>query len=132
MKIQLVYNHPARLADSSIRYERYIRGFQELGHDATLITTVESVKGVRGATTVPDKRSLFDSLLWARLSPDVVLLPTWLGMSDLLAVIRPHARRVLALADSDGYIGPQIHSWRSLSRMLVVQRSFAGKLRSGG
>ncbi len=132
MRIQLVYNHSARLADSSIRYERYIRGFRELGHDAAIVTTVASAEGVNWADTVPETRSLFDPALWARLSPDVVVLPTWLGMADLLAVIRPHAHRVVALADDDGYVGPRVHPRQSLCRMLTQQRSLGGKLRSAG
>ena len=132
MRIQLVFNNPSRLADSSIRYERYIRGFQELGHDVATITTVASAEGVNWAETVPDARSLLDPSLWARLCPDLVLIPTWLGMADLLAVIRPHARRVVALADSDGYVGSRVHPWQTLSRMLAMQRSLGGKLRSAG
>jgi hypothetical protein len=132
MKIQLVFNHPSRLADSSIRYEQYIAGFQELGHDAGLLTTTASAEGVNWAETVPDARSLFDPRLWARLNPDVVVVPTWLGMADLLTAIRPHVGSVLALADSDGYVGARVHPWRSLARMLIWQRSVAGKLRSAG
>ena len=77
MKIQLVFNHRDRLADPSmsIRYERYIEGFRGLGHDVPMITTVASAEGVNWAETVPDTRSLFDPLLWARLSPDLVLIP---------------------------------------------------------
>ena len=134
MKIQLVFNHRDRLADPSmsIRYERYIEGFRELGHDVSMITTVASAEGVNWAETVPDTRSLFDPLLWARLSPDLVLLPTWLGMADLLAAIRPHARHVIVLADSDGYVGSRVHPWRSLSRKLAMERSLEGKLRAAG
>ena len=132
MKIRLVYNNSPRLADSSIRYERYIEGFRELGHDVSMITTLGSAEGVNWAETVPDTRSLLDPLLWARLSPDLVLLPTWLGMADLLAAIRPHARHVIALADSDGYVGSRVHPWQSLSRMLAIQGSLEGKLRAAG
>ena len=134
MKIQLVFNHWDRLADPSlsIRYERYIEGFRGLGHDVSMITTVASAEGVNWAETVPDTRSLFDPLLWARLSPDLVLLPTWLGMADLLAVIRPHARHVIVLADSDGYVGSRVHPWQLFSRMVAMQRSLEGKLRAAG
>jgi len=120
MRIQLMFNNPSRLADSSIRYGRYIRGFRELGHEAAMITTVVSAEGVNWAETVPDTRSLFDPLLWARLSADLVLLPTWLGMADLLAAIRPSARRVVALADSDGYVGSRVHPWRSLESCCIL------------
>lgn len=132
MRIRLVFNSPSRLADSSIHYERYLRGFRELGHEAAMITTVASAAGVDWADTVPDVQSLSDPTLWARLSPDLVLLPTWLGMADLLAAIRPHARFVVALADSDGYVGPRVFPRQSLCRMLTFQRSLGGKMKAFG
>ncbi|WP_435022591.1 glycosyltransferase family 4 protein (plasmid) [Tundrisphaera sp. TA3] len=132
MKIQLVYDSPTRLADSSIRYERYLRGFRCLGHDASMITTAASAEGSDWAESVPDRGALLDPALWAGIAPDLVLLPTWLGMADLLAAIRPHARHVVALADSDGHVGARAHPRESLARMVAGQPTPAGKLRSSG
>lgn len=132
MRITVVFDSPTRLADSSIRYERYLRGFRELGHQANLLTTAASAAGIDWADTVADRRKLCDPTLWSRLRPDVVVVPTWLGLADLLAVIRPHTPRLIALADSDGYVGARAHPRRVLRRMRAFHRTPWDRLRATG
>src|SRR5262249_15170788 len=103
MRIGLVWNTFTRLADSSIRYERYVRGFRALGHE--VITVAPGKTGEDFAEEVhrlPNPEALFCPDLWSGLRLDAVFLPTWLGMADLLAAIRPHVRHLISLADSDG------------------------------
>lgn len=128
----MVFDSTTRLADSSIRYERYLDGFRRLGHHATLLTTVASADGVDWAETVPDRAALLDPELWRTRRPEVVVVPTWLGLVDLLRVVRPHATQVVALADSDGCVGARAHPLAVLERLLTQQATVVGRVRAAG
>jgi glycosyltransferase involved in cell wall biosynthesis len=127
----IVWNSPTRLADSSIRYERYARGLRALGYDAAIVATAAAAADFPEAVhTVSDPAALYDAGLWAKLRPDLVLIPTWLGMADLLAAIRPHARRIVALSDSDGYVGARVHPRQLLIRSWSLHDRFPDRVRS--
>lgn len=130
MRIRIAFNSPTRLAESSIRYDRYLDGFRRLGHDAALITTAFSAEGVDYAEVVPDTAALHDSTFWSKQAADLVVLPTWLGMPELLASIRPHTHRLVALTDSDGYIGARVHPRQLLKRMWSFHSTLSLRLRS--
>jgi hypothetical protein len=132
MKIRIVFNSTTRLADSSIKYERYLDGFRDLGHSAELITTEASARGVSWATTVPDAAELRAPALWEAEKPDLVLLPTWLGATELLSAIRPYTRYLVSLTDSDGYLGARVHPSQVLRRLCALQPSVSGKMRAAG
>jgi glycosyl transferase family 1 len=130
-RVYIVWNAPVRLVDSSIRYERYVRGFRALGHDACVVSGAAEAEGFPEAVhTVPTRAALANPALWAGLRPDIVLIPTWLGMSELLTVLRPHVGYIVALADSDGYLGARVHPWQLLLRMWSFQPTLFGRIRS--
>ncbi len=131
MRACIVWNGPTRLADSSIRYERYARGLRALGYDATVVAAGAAAADFpEQIRAVPEPNALYDPKLWTELRPDLVLIPTWLGMADLLATIRPHARRIVALADSDGYVGARVHPWEVLVRSWSFHDRFSERIRS--
>jgi glycosyltransferase involved in cell wall biosynthesis len=131
MRVAVVFNSPTRIADSSIRYERYVRGFRALGHDAALVTTRASAEGAAWVdVAVPDAGSLHDPGLWRELRADAVVLPTWLGMAELLEKVRPHARWIVGLADSDGRVGARVHPWALAVRMWSFHRRLSDRLRA--
>lgn len=132
MRVHLIFDSPSRLADSSIRYERYLDGLRHLGHEATLITTEASGEGVDWAEIVPDRAALLDSKFWAARQPEFVLIPTWLGIVDLLRVIRPHTQKIIAIADTDGFVGARAHPYPVFERLITQQISLKGKIRAAG
>ena len=77
-------------------------------------------------------RTRCEPALWEAERPDLVLLPTWLGFTDLLAAIRPHTKFLVGLADSDGYIGARVHPHQFLRRLWLLQPSLSKKLRAAG
>src|SRR5262249_22348368 len=133
MRICLVWNSTTRLADSSIRYERYVRGFRGLGHEVTVVTARgRETDFPEEAYCVPSLDDLLKPALWSDLRPEVVLLPTWLGMSSLLAAMRPYVGHVIALTDSDGRSGVRVFPRQILVRMLAMQPRAWGRVRAAG
>lgn len=132
MRVLMAFDSPTRLADSSIRYERYMAGFRQLGHECRMLTTAPSADGVDWADVVPDRHGLLAPTVWADRRPDVVVLPTWLAAVDLLAAIRPHAGSMVALADSDGCVGAGAFPRATFERMWVNQSTAGGRLRAAG
>lgn len=133
MRIGIVWPLDVPLAVTTVRFERYLRGFKELGHESVIVSTAAAAVGFPWAgITVPTRSTLQDSVLWADLGLDAVLVVNWLGMPELLSAIRPHVRTLWALADSDGCIGVRVFPLRLLSRMWLVQPTFAQRLRTAG
>ena len=133
MRIGFVWNSPSRLGDSSIRYERYVRGFRELGHEVLVVATRGNEEGFpESIHAVPNRDTLQQSSLWSGLGLDAALIPSWLGMSTLLAVMRPHVRLLISLTDSDGCTGVRVFPREMLKRMWVMHSRLPDRLRAAG
>lgn len=131
LRIIVAFNSPTRLSGSSIRYERYVEGLRSLGHDAILLTTSYSAEGFAYAgETVRDASAFVDPAFWRARRPSVLILPTWMGMVDVLSAARPYCGRIVAFTDSDGCIGARVHPWPLLLRMLSFHQRWADRLRS--
>ena len=132
MRIGIVWTAAPRLAITTVRFERYLQGFEALGHEAVIVSTREAAAGYPWAgVTVASLNDLREPALWADLRLDAALVVTWLGMGDVLAALRPHVRHVISLADSDGVVGVRVFPDRLLSRMWHVNAGPA-KLRAAG
>lgn len=110
MHVALIWNADQRLVEMSVRYERFIRGFRELGHHPFAVSSAAAAEGfTEPVVTVPNRDHFRDPLFWRSLPIDVAVLVSWLGMAEVLAALRPVARRIVALADSDGQVGWRVH-----------------------
>lgn len=129
MKIAFVWNAEPRLAALSFRFEHYLAGFEQLGHEALMVCEERAAEGVDYAVeTVPTRRHLRDGALWERLQLDVAVVITWHRMARLLEAIRSAGTRVIAISDSDGLVGLRAHPWMTLMRMIVYKRSLRSRL----
>jgi hypothetical protein len=133
MRVAIVFNSPTRLADSSIRYERYVRGFAALGHETLLVCSEQSAAGFdHPCVTVNISNALAREQFWDSLRADLVVIVTWLGMADVVRAAKTVTPTVIVLADSDGYVGARVHPYDLLARMWHMQSSWGNKLRSAG
>jgi hypothetical protein len=131
LRIIVAFNSPTLISSSSIRYELYIKGLRSQGHDATLLTTKYSASGFTHAGEIVSDASAFvDPAFWRARRPDILILPTWMGMADVLGAVRPYCGRIVALTDSDGCIGARVHPLPVLLRMLSFHQRWADQLRS--
>jgi hypothetical protein len=132
-RIALVWATPVRLASSTIRYELFYRGFQDLGWEPVVVTTRDAALGfpypVHG---VDDAAALQDPECWASLDARVALIITWLRMRCELAAMRHAGVKTIAITDSDGYATPRSHPREWLRRMLLYQPTPGLKLRAAG
>jgi glycosyltransferase involved in cell wall biosynthesis len=133
MRIGIVWTATPRLATTTVRFERYLQGFEALGHEAVIVSTREAAQGYPWAgVTLSSLNDLRDPALWADLRLDAALVVTWLVMPDVLAALRPHVRHVISLADSDGCIGVRVFPGPLLSRMWHVNVGLPARLRATG
>jgi glycosyltransferase involved in cell wall biosynthesis len=131
MRIGIVWPEDYPLARTTVRFERYLQGFQALGHDALIAATEPASAGFPFPTwKVPSLGALRTAELWESLNLDAALVCTWLGKSDILEAARPHVRCLLSLSDSDGCVGVRVHPWSLLRRMWGLQRKLSDRLRT--
>jgi hypothetical protein len=133
MRVAIVFNSPTRLADSSIRYQHYVRGFALVGHEAFLVCSEHSAAGFgHPCVTVANSNAFARKQFWESLRADLVVIVTWLGMADVVRAAKMATPTVIALADSDGYVGARVHPRELLRRMWHLQTGCGNKLRSAG
>jgi glycosyltransferase involved in cell wall biosynthesis len=119
------------LARTSIRLDRYARGFLELGHEPVVVTTQAAGADFPWPVrTVPDAAALEDPALWGELKLDVAVVFSWLVYADLIKAVRPHVRHLIAVPDSDGVAGVQVFPRALLQRMWVGQSHLFDRLRT--
>lgn len=131
MKVALVFNHPSRLVDGSLRVEQYVAGLRGLGHRPVVVATEASTSGFDGPVhPAADAAAFADPAFWRTLGAEVALVVTWLRMSDVLAAAGEAGTRVVAIADSDGLLGLRRHPLLHLSRLWVGQPGLRARLRA--
>ena len=71
MRIGIVWTGTPRLALTTVRFERYLEGFEALGHEAVIVSTKEAAAGYPWAgVTVSGLDELRRPALWAGLRLD--------------------------------------------------------------
>ncbi len=105
MRIALVWNSPARLADISLRLELYVRGFAALGHEALTVCWPGAGEGYPCPTVTADEAALGRTDFWRDLGAEVALVITWHRMGEILAAQRAAGMRTINVPDSDGCVG---------------------------
>jgi hypothetical protein len=127
MKIRIIFDSPVLLKNVSVRYERYLDGFLKLGHECKLFSSQYSSTDFEYATPVED---INRPETYLNDHPDCVVITTWLAKSELVQKIRPFTSKIIALSDSDGYIGAQVHPRQLLLRMWSFHLRRTQKIRS--
>jgi glycosyltransferase involved in cell wall biosynthesis len=131
MRIGVVWTAPSRLVDISVRYERYLRGFRALGHDAFAVCSPEAADGfTEPVFTVPHTAAFLDHDFWQSLRLDAAVLVTWLGMPEQVAVLKRACPYVVSIADSDGQVGARVHPGPLFRRMQAMHRGWSLRLRA--
>ena len=130
LKVALVWNHASRLLDCSFRFEQYVRGLVELGHEPVVVCGPESADGFDGPLLVADPGSdLATEQFWRQAGVDAAIIVTWHRMSEVLGAMRAAGVTVVAVTDTDGRVSPTVHPLAVLERMLVYQRGPWARLR---
>ncbi|HZW34203.1 MAG TPA: glycosyltransferase [Isosphaeraceae bacterium] len=131
MRIALVWPADNRLVDITVRYERYVRGFEELGHQVVTVCQETAAAGYQFPIhTTPDRDALCDPELWRRLDLDAAVIINWLRMPELVAAIKSACPRVVAVSDSDGVVGIRAQPLTILRRMVALQTRWGMKART--
>jgi glycosyltransferase involved in cell wall biosynthesis len=129
-----VWTADVPLRATTVRFERYLAGFEALGHEAVMVSTARAAEGFdRAGVTVPALASLRDPALWASLGLDAALVVTWLvGRADVLTAMRPHVGLLLSLTDSDGVVGVRVFPRMLFGRMWWSNRRFRDRVGAAG
>ena len=106
MRIAVVWNHDTPLSQCSFRFEEYIRGLEELGHEAFVVCPQSSDDGFPVPTFCPPLgEGLANREFWLDLKVHVAILPSFHQMSGLLELLVGIGVRTIAMGDSDGQMG---------------------------
>ena len=106
MRIAVVWNHGTPLSQCSFRFEEYIRGLEELGHEGFVVCPQSSDDGFPVPTFCPPLgEGLANREFWLDLKVQVAILPSFHQMSGLLELLVGIGVRTIAMGDSDGQMG---------------------------
>lgn len=106
MRIAVVWNHGTPLSQCSFRFEEYIRGLEQLGHEAFVVCPQLSDDGFPVPTFSPPLgEGLANREFWLDLKVDAAIVPSFHQMSHLLELLAGIGVRTIALGDSDGQMG---------------------------
>jgi len=132
MRIGLVWPSTNRLVDITVRYERYVRGFEALGHQVVTVCPEPAAVGYRFPVhTIPDLDALRDLELWRGLGLDATVIIAWLGMPETVAAINSACPRVISVSDGDGVVGfLRVYPLTTLRRMVALQTRWGMKARA--
>jgi len=131
MRIAVIWTATSRLVSISVRYERYLRGFRALGHDAFAVCPASAGEGfTEPVITAPHRSAFADPTFWRSLRIDAAILVTWLGMPEQVAVLKQACPYVVSIADSDCQVGARVHPGPLFRRMLAIHRGPFMKLRA--
>jgi glycosyltransferase involved in cell wall biosynthesis len=129
LTVGLVWPVAERLTNITVRYERYVRGFERLGHRVVTVCPAAAAEGYGPAVhAVADEAALRDPGLWRTLRLDVAVVVTWLKLPELVAAIKAACPHVVSIADSDGLVGVRARPLAMLRRMLSFHTDWRRKL----
>lgn len=106
MRVAVVWNHGTPLSQCSFRFEEYIRGLEELGHEAFVVCPESSDDGFPVPTFCPAlDEGLANREFWLDLKVQAAIVPSFHQMSGLLELLVRIGVRTIAMGDSDGQMG---------------------------
>ncbi len=121
MRIAVVWNHGTPLSQCSFRFEEYLRGLEELGHEAFVVCPESSDDGFPVPTfSPPPGEGLASREFWFDLRVQAAIVPSFHQMSHLLELLVGIGVRTIALGDSDGQMGLRAFPLATLRRMVYA------------
>ncbi len=131
MKVAIVWNHASRLLDCSFRFEQYVAGVKELGHEAAVVCVRPYGEGFKGPViSAETSEDLRDEAFWRKIGADAAIMVTWHRMSAELEALRRAGIRVAALSDTDGRVGFRPFGGYSLMLTLAPHRGGFARARA--
>ncbi len=131
LRVGLAWPATERLTNLSVRYERYVRGFQALGHDPVTVCQPSAAVGYSESVALASTESdLRDPGFWRSLRLDAVVAITWLGLADMVRAARTACPWVASVADSDGQVGVRVFPGVTFSRGVWQHRRLFDRLRA--
>ena len=110
MRVGLIWNRDDPHVKTTVRYERYMRGFRALGHDPVAVCSRSGAEGFQETLVAADALDCFaDPAWWGRLQLDAAVVITYLRFAPLLRALKQSCPWVASIADSDGQVSPRIH-----------------------
>ena len=124
MRIAVVWNHGTPLSQCSFRFEEYIRGLEELGHEAFVVCPQSSDDGFPVPTWCPPLgEGLANREFWLDLKVHVAIVPSFHQMSGLLELLVGIGVRTIAMGDSDGQMGLRAFPLATMRRTVYAGTS---------
>ncbi len=121
MRIAVVWNHGTPLSQCSFRFEEYIRGLEQLGHEAFVVCPQLSDDGFPVPTFSPPLgEGLANREFWLDLKVEAAIVPSFHQMSHLLELLVETGVRTIALGDSDGQMGLRAFPLATMRRMVYA------------
>jgi glycosyltransferase involved in cell wall biosynthesis len=131
MNIGLVWPATHRLVDITVRYERYVRGFEALGHRVVTVCPAGTEDGYPFPVhTVPDVEALRRPELWRELRLDAAVIIAWLRMPEIMAAMKSACPYVVSIGESDGVVGVRVWPLTILRRMVAFHTRLGMKVRA--
>ena len=130
MRIAVVWNHGTPLSQCSFRFEEYIRGLEELGHEAFVVCPQSSDDGFPVPTFCPPLgEGLANRDFWLDLKVQAAIVPSFHQMSGLLELLVGIGVRTIAMGDSDGQMGLRAFPLATMRRTVHAGVSAPGERR---
>ncbi len=124
MRVAVVWNYGTPLSQCSFRFEEYILGLEELGHDAFVVCPQSSDDGFPVPTfSPPSDEGLANRRFWLDLKVQVAIVPSFHQMSRLLELLVGIGVRTIAMGDSDGQMGLRAFPLATMRRMVYAGAS---------
>ncbi len=121
MRIAVVWNHGTPLSQCSFRFEEYIRGLEQLGHEAFVVCPQLSDDGFPVPTFSPPLgEGLVNREFWLDLKVQAAIVPSFHQMSHLLELLVGLGVRTIAMGDSDGQMGLRAFPLATMRRMVYA------------
>lgn len=131
MKVALVWPSTAPLRSITVRYERYVKGFRLLGCEPITICLPSAVDGyVEPVVVAANEQVLCNPEFYRSLQCDAGLVITWLGLPNIVQAMKIAIPWVVSVADSDGLIGPRVHSAATFRRGVFQHSDWGMRLRA--
>ena len=124
MRVAVAWNYGTPLSECSFRFEEYIRGLEELGHEAFVVCPQSSDDGFPVPTFCPPEgEGLSNREFWLDLKVRAAVVPAFHQMSNLLELLTGIGVRTIALGDSDGQMGVRAFPRATMRRMVYAGAS---------
>jgi hypothetical protein len=131
VKIGFLWNGVLGISEHSVKAYNYIAPFIEQGFECVTFCR----DGLQGNYPFPivlfrTSDELLKQKFWIKNKVDLLIIPTWHRMNDILAAVKNANIKILALGESDGQVSVYFHKWQTFMRLVYMQVGFINKIRA--